>query len=77
MGKTLKAVFVCEALGERMVWWVSNNQQAQRHLHHHINKDNGQRLAKYTKHEWTLTIEEAFGETTEVHYDAVSSWGGK
>ena len=75
MSDTYKAVFVCEALGERIVWYVGSRREAEKHVHAQINTPNGSRLAKYKANKWTLTVTPMFKDDLEVSYDVVGSWG--
>lgn len=75
MTDTYKAVFVCEALGERVVWYVSSRREADKHVRAHITTPNGTYLKRYKANEWSVTVTAMFGDHCEVHYDVVGSWG--
>ena len=75
MNDTYKAVFECKALDERKVWYVSNRVEANKHLRYHITARGGRKLSKYRNNDWTFTVRPLFGDTHEVHYDVVNSWG--
>jgi L-alanine-DL-glutamate epimerase-like enolase superfamily enzyme len=75
MSDTYKAVFKCEALDERVVWYVSSREEARKQLQYHIKSWRFKKLKKYQDVEYTFTIKKVFGDDIEVHYDAVNSWG--
>lgn len=75
MSDVLKVVFVCEALAERQVWYVSDRYQAKRMVRHYITSPSGKVLAKYKHNAYQVEIREMFKTTHEVYYDVVTSWG--
>ena len=75
LSKTYKAVFKCEAYGERQVWYVSSRLEAKRIARQHITRVGGKLLKKYKGVDYSVTISEVFINTCEVYYDVVSSWG--
>jgi hypothetical protein len=56
MNDTFKAVFICKALNERVVWYVSNRTEANRHYKHHLEAHK----LKYHKHECTMEFVPVF-----------------
>lgn len=72
---TYKAVFVCEELNEREVWYVSSREEARKHLQYHIKSWRFKKLKKYHGVEYSFTIKKMFSDEYEVHYDAVNTWG--
>lgn len=75
MSSTYKAVFTCEALSERVVWYVSSRNEAERHVYRHINTHTGKRLEKYKRNAWELKVTPMFRDDLEVTYEVVGSWG--
>ena len=75
LSKTYKAVFECEAYGERMVWYVSSHLEAQRMTRQQITSLSGKVLKRYKEVQYSVTITEVFQQTLEVYYDITTSWG--
>lgn len=72
-----KAVFECVGLSERVVWYVSNRNEAHKQMMIHIKTLGGKKVQqKYLDHPYTLTVSKIFGETYEVFYNNVSGWSG-
>ena len=77
MANTYKAIFTCEALGERVTWYVSSRKEGQRMARHHTHSRSGHLYKKYRDEEWTLRIVPVFQSQGEVGYDSSNmGWGG-
>ena len=63
LSKTYKAVFECEAYGERMVWYVSSHLEAQRMTRQQITSLSGKVLKRYKDVQYRVTITEVFQQT--------------
>jgi hypothetical protein len=76
MSKTYKAIFKCEALGERQVWYVGSRKQGRKHLRNHIGSNGKGTLSAYRNNDWTYELRPVFEGAHDVHYDVVTSWSG-
>ena len=48
MSDVLKVVFVCEALAERVVWYVSSRRMAEQMVYHHTHSRSGTMNKEYS-----------------------------
>lgn len=72
-----KAVFECPGLNERVVWYVSNRNEAHKHMMTHIKTSGGKKVQqKYQDHPYTLKVSKMFDDKHEVFYSNVSGWSG-
>jgi hypothetical protein len=76
MSKTYKAIFKCEALGERQVWYVGSRKEGRKHLRNHIGSNGKGTLSAYRNNDWTYELRPVFEGAHDVHYDVVTSWSG-
>jgi hypothetical protein len=76
MSKTYKAIFKCEALGERQVWYVGSRKEGRKHLRNHIGSNGKGTLSAYRNNDWTYELRPVFKGAHDVHYDVVTSWSG-
>ena len=76
MSKTYKAIFKCEALGERQVWYVGSRKEGRKHLRNHIGSNGKGTLSAYRNNAWTYELRPVFKGAHDVHYDVVTSWSG-
>ena len=77
MSDTYKAVFTCEAVSERQVWYVSSRSMADKMLYRHMHCIKGRRLEKYRGVDYTFTVRRMFASTNDVGYDSdCMGWGG-
>ncbi len=65
MKPTYKVVFICEALGEREVWYCSSKSLANYHVNMHIRDRASGILARYRHNKYTFTVKEIFKEGGE------------
>ena len=76
MSKTYKAIFKCEVLGERQVWYVGSRKEGRKHLRNHIGSNGKGTLSAYRNNAWTYELRPVFEGAHDVHYDVVTSWSG-
>ena len=77
MSDTYKAVFVCEELGEREVWYVSSRLEAKKMLRRHTCTKNATLRKQYRGVKFTMTVRPMFKGNGDVGYDAsIMGWGG-
>ena len=76
LSKTYKAVFKCDALNERVVWYVSSLKEAKSMVRSHMTSLTGKNMDKrYRGVEYTLTMTEVFRSDLDTGYDLANSWG--
>ena len=77
MSDTYKAVFTCDAVGERQVWYVGSRSMADKMLYRHMHCIKGRRLEKYRGADYTFTVRRMFASANDVGYEpCCMGWGG-
>jgi len=71
--KTYKAVFVCKALNERRVWYVSSRREGRRHLRWHVGSTGSKTLAAYKANDWVYMLKPVFETDNSAEFDVVHS----
>ena len=73
MSKTYKAIFKCEALNERCVWYVGTRKEGRKHRRNHIGSNGKGTLSAYRQNDWTYELRPVFEDASGVRYDVLNS----
>jgi hypothetical protein len=71
--KIYKAIFKCEALNERCVWYVGSRKEGRKHLRNHIGSNGKGTLSAYRQCDWTYELRPVFEDASDVRYDVLNS----
>jgi hypothetical protein len=71
--KIYKAIFKCEALNERCVWYVGSRKEGRKHLRNHIGSNGKGTLSAYRQSDWTYELRPVFEDASDVRYDVLNS----
>ena len=70
MAEIYRAIFTCDELNEREVWYVSSKRHAQIMLNRHLSTGTSKKkAARYNRVEYTLTVEPVFKRDGDAGYD--------